>query len=205
MNDAAPEYNFLARTRAVAGYQADMEKPGRPLDLLIGGGVLASVSLILIGGIGYRTWYQGTMTTDWAYGAIGLLFVIYTFGVFLFAYGYELYDVAKALRLTLIVALLSVAAIFLFAVLVAALSKLKGGSGGDVEESSIHGGLLRAIGSMAEDRIDDGRRRQEPDDDDDALVMKPFVVSCQACGETFTPAPPRAVCPGCGRSALAAS
>jgi hypothetical protein len=203
MNDAAPEYDLLARTRALAVYQADMEKPGRPLDLLIGGGFVASVSLILIGGIAYRTWYQSTMTTDWAYGAIGLLFVIYTFGVFLFAYGYELYDVAKALRLTLIIALLSAAAIFLFVVLLAALSKLKGGSGGDREESSIHGGLLRAIGSMAEDRIEERPTRQ-PRDEDDALVTKPFIVSCQACGEAFTPLPPHAVCPGCGRSALTA-
>src|SRR5687767_9422058 len=117
MNEAPStpaDHDLLAKSRAVLGYQRDAEKPGRPLDLLLAGGGLACFSLALIGFVVYRAWYLETMSTDWAYAAVGLLFVIFAFGVFAFAYGYELYDMHRALRLTLIICALSVVAIFLF-------------------------------------------------------------------------------------------
>jgi len=48
-----------AKTRQVVDHHYDDEKPGKPLYLLIPGGLIALASLALIIYIAYQTWYTG--------------------------------------------------------------------------------------------------------------------------------------------------
>lgn len=205
------DYEVWTKTRDVVAHHNDAAKEGRPLHLLVGGGVLAAVCAVLVGLLAYRTWYAHEVATDWGYAGVGLLFAIYTFGVFLFSYGYELYDTGKALRLTLIIAVLSVVALFMMIAVLALAAKLK-----DVPsvlssapaESDGLGSLFGVAGSMVSDEA-----ASEPDpgfgkpwnETPEADVPGPFLIHCIGCGGEFTPQPPRGVCPDCGRAALSAS
>ncbi|MPZ50820.1 MAG: hypothetical protein GEU75_16230 [Dehalococcoidia bacterium] len=120
--------DVTARAREVLAYQEDASREGRPLSLLFGGGVLAIFCGALIGLLAYRTWMLNDVDPDWAYAGIGCLFVIYSFGLFLFSYGFELYDAEKAVRLTLVLVLLSVAALVVMILVFTVLAKIKAAS-----------------------------------------------------------------------------
>ena len=121
--------SVLSRTRNVLAYDRDPELPGRPVSLLLGGAIVAMVSLALLGALAYRTWYLHEVDTDRAWYGVSFLFVIYVFGVFVFSYAYALYDIGKAVRLTAIVAFVSVVVDFCRIGAPALLSKAKQGVG----------------------------------------------------------------------------
>ncbi len=135
---SSSEYRDLAvraKTRQVVDHHYDDEKPGKPLYLLIPGGLIALASLALIVYIAYQTWHTGEMPADKGQTLMLILAPIYIGGVFLFSYGYELYDVPKALRLTAIIVFITLAAVVIVAVLFAVLSA-KGDSGRSRSSSS---------------------------------------------------------------------
>ena len=111
---STPKYRTLnvgAKTRQVVDHHYDDEKPGKPLYLLVPGGLIALASLALIIYIAYQAWYLGEMPADKGQTLILILAPFYIGGVFLFSYGYELYDVPKALRLTAIIVFITLAAV----------------------------------------------------------------------------------------------
>ena len=108
-----------AKTQEVVDHHHDDSTPGKPIYLLIAGGTVALPSLALIFWIAYQTWYTQDMSFANAQPMLMLLVPFYIGGVFLFSYGYELYDVAKALKLTAIVVFVSLAAVVIVAVLFA--------------------------------------------------------------------------------------
>ena len=86
-----------AKTNEVINYHRDDEKPGKPLYLLIPGGLIALAALALIIFIAYQTWFENNLAQNIGITLIAILSPFYVGGVFLFSYGYELYNVPRAL------------------------------------------------------------------------------------------------------------
>jgi hypothetical protein len=125
-----------AKTHEVFEYDHDDEKPGKPLHILIPGGLIALATLALIIFIGYQTWFEENLAQE-----IGTVFCLilapfYVGGVFLFSYGYELYNIPRAIRLTAIIVFVTLAAVVIIAVLFFVLGNMKGGSNSSSSKSS---------------------------------------------------------------------
>lgn len=125
-----------AKTHEVYEYDHDETKPGKPLHVLIPGGLIALAALALIVFIGYLTWFEESLGERTALPLIGILAPFYVGGVFLFSYGYELYNLPRALRLTAIIVFVTVAAVVIVAVLLFVLANTKGGSRSSSRSSS---------------------------------------------------------------------
>ena len=97
-----PSRQVTARTREVVDYHYDDSRPGKPLHLLIPGGLLAIASLVLLGLVGYGEWVEGGISSSQGQLWAALLLIPYFGGLFLFFYGYHLYDLGRALLWTLI-------------------------------------------------------------------------------------------------------
>src|SRR5512132_226147 len=131
-----PESQYRARqvsakTQEVVDYDHDESLPGKPLHILIPGGLIALASLAVIVLVAYRTWWAVELDQATGLILIALLAPFYVGGVFLFSYGYELYNIPRALRLTAIIVFLTFAAVVIVAVLFFVL-----GSGKGLPESS---------------------------------------------------------------------
>ncbi|MBC7877284.1 MAG: hypothetical protein H7Y59_08955 [Anaerolineales bacterium] len=154
-----------AKTNEVIEYDHDDGKPGKPLHILIPGGLVALATLALIIFIGYQTWFEENLAQNLGLTLIIILAPFYVGGVFLFSYGYELYNIPRALRLTAIIVFFTLASVVIVAVLALALGNMKGGSNNSsssksrsssrssssskpsAKNSSLGGGLIGAAGS----------------------------------------------------------
>ncbi len=129
-----PGYRVKARTEEVRDYHYDDAKPGKPLHMLIPGGLIALATLSLIVYLLVRVLWEETMAAPMGYGLIALLAPFYIGGVYLFSYGYCLYDVRKAVKMTLIIVFITLAAVVILAVLLILLKdadiNIGGGGGG---------------------------------------------------------------------------
>ena len=121
-----------AKTNEVFEYDHNDEKPGKPLHILIPGGFIALATLALIIFIGYQTWFEENLAQNLGLTLIIILAPFYVGGVFLFSYGYELYNLPRALRLTAIIVFVTLASVVIIAVLFFALGIFAGsGLGSD--------------------------------------------------------------------------
>ncbi|MDO8755396.1 MAG: hypothetical protein Q7J80_15970 [Anaerolineales bacterium] len=125
-----------AKTHEVFEYDRDDEKPGKPLHILIPGGLIALAVLALIIFIAYQTWFEENLTQNLGLTLIIILAPFYVGGVFLFSYGYELYNLPRALRLTAIIVFVTLASVVILAVLILALGNMKGGSDSSPSKTS---------------------------------------------------------------------
>jgi hypothetical protein len=123
------------QTQAVREFHYDDTHAGRPLYLLIPGGLIAVSALALIVYVFYAMFVGQTLETSQGFLLVALLGPVYIGGVFLFSYGYELYDMRKAIRLTAIVVITTV----LIVVIIAVLFFLMGGSKGSSDSGSSSG------------------------------------------------------------------
>lgn len=186
-------------------------QPGRPLDVLMTGGAVAMGALAAVLAIVYRTWYLHEMDEDLAILVSGFLFFVYTAGIYVFCYGWERGDVAKAVRMTVIVVLLSAVAVLVAGLALAILSRTKGGGG---SASSAGGGgsgvmnlavPMRVIGSYLEDgtlRLDDDGGDREGPAQSEPHPSELQTLTCERCSQIFIPLPPKATCPDCGWAAV---
>ncbi|MDQ1300939.1 MAG: hypothetical protein QG637_860, partial [Chloroflexota bacterium] len=124
MPQTSPRSAVRGKAAAVREYHYDESRPGKPLYLLIPGGLIAVAALALIIYAFYAMFVGETLDTSLGAVLVAVLAPVYIGGVFLFSYGYELYDVRKALRLTAIVVVTTI----LVVVIIAALFFLIGGS-----------------------------------------------------------------------------
>lgn len=188
-----------AKTRRMLDYDADAEKPGRPLMVLLGGAALALLALAFMIMVAYRTWGLEENSANRAYVSLSLLFVVHTAGVYLFAYGYELYDRGKALRLTAMIAIVSFGAI---AAVIAALILMMrtrevataGASLLNLDNTPLLAGEGAAFFPLSAPLTPSLGRFEQP-----VEAVQPFSITCIGCQREFEPAPPRAACPNCGR------
>jgi len=125
-----------AKTHEVFEYDHDDEKPGKPLHILIPGGLIALATLALIIFIGYQTWFEENLAQEIGTVLCLILAPFYVGGVFLFIYGYELYNIPRAIRLTAIIVFVTLAAVVIIAVLFFVLGNMKGGSNSSSSKSS---------------------------------------------------------------------
>jgi hypothetical protein len=143
-----------AKTHEVYEYDHDDEKPGKPLHILIPGGLIALATLALIVFIGYLTFIEESLSQDLGILLMLILAPFYVGGVFLFSYGYELYNIPRALRLTAIIVFVTLAAVVIVAVLFLVLGNSKGGSKSSSKSSSSSrsrssGGLSSSVSRSA--------------------------------------------------------
>jgi DNA-directed RNA polymerase subunit RPC12/RpoP len=142
-----------AKTHEVYEYDRDDSKPGKPLFLLIPGGLIALVTLGLIILVGYLTWIDESLSQELGIILFLILSPFYVGGVFLFSYGYELYDIPRALRLTAIIVFVTLASVVIIAVLFAVLGNMKGGSSNS--SSSSKGGKSSKSSSSSGGKLSD--------------------------------------------------
>lgn len=116
-----------AKTQEIYEYDHDDEKPGKPLHILIPGGLIALATLAVIIFVGYQTFVEENLQQSLGTTLMLILFPFYVGGVFLFSYGYELYNIPRALRLTAIIVFVTLAAVVIVAVLFVVMSNSKGG------------------------------------------------------------------------------
>lgn len=131
-----PSHQIRAKAREVVSHHCDTERLGKPLYLLIPGGVFSAGALVAILLIGYAAFVNGTMPTQDATKFIALLLLPYFGSLLMFSYGYELYDWPKAIRLTLIVGFIGLAAILVIVAIGFALTCLSESKGGGSSSSS---------------------------------------------------------------------
>jgi len=205
--------NVRARTRQVIDHHYDDEKPGKPLYLLIPGGLIALASLVLIVYLAYLTFLKGSLSQNEGLTLMAILAPFYIGGVFLFSYAYELYNMPKALRLTAIVVFISVASVAILAVLFLILASMSergsdsrrssrsrsasssgsgGGSWGGFWPWPIFlGGLGGPRQTVTREVI-----REVPAAPAEPPAPKP--VQCPYCGSSYLPAENKFTCPNCG-------
>ena len=131
-----PTHRVTARAREVADYHYDDAKPGKPLRLLIPGGLVAIASFISMGMVGYGEWVQGGISSPEGQLWIALLLIPYFGGLFVFFYGYELYDLGRAIKLTLIAGVAGISILAVGWAVFAALGALGKGSSHSSSSSS---------------------------------------------------------------------
>ena len=204
---------ITAKTQEVVAYDHDESLPGKPLHILIPGGLIALACLGVIILVAYMTWIQHRLEQPTGLVLIALLAPFYVGGVFLFSYGYELYNVPRALRLTAIIVFLTFAAVVIIAVLFVVL-----GAGGKLPESS-----------SSKKRSSDRARRQTQTPTSSSgggfgippmgpiiamggptrtrevtrevvkeVPVAPRSIDCPYCAPSYVPAEQNYACPACG-------
>ncbi len=193
------QLEIWSKVRSVLDYDADPARPGRPLMVLLGGASLALLALSFIVMAIYRTWVLEENSPQSAYPTLSLLFLAHMAGVYLFAYGYELYDRAKALRLTLVISVVSFGAITAVLAAIMLMMRAKDGTT-DIASLLEPDEPLRLAGDAAvlypftaPVTPSLGRFDTAPG------PAQPYAIKCIGCRHSFEPAPPRAICPICGR------
>jgi DNA-directed RNA polymerase subunit RPC12/RpoP len=210
-----------AKTHEVVEYDHDDSKPGKPLHILIPGGFVALASLGTIILVAYLTWFDGRL--DQSTGTVMILLVapFYVGGVFLFSYGYELYNIPRAIRLTVIIVFLTAAAVVIVAVLALALGaggKIPGGGSSKKKSSGGGGGkaLAKSVQSSTSSSGSSGFSglgnvvvlggsgrthtrevtREVIKEVEVPIVPKP--IDCPYCSRSYVPVEHEYICPSCG-------
>ena len=216
-----PESQYRARqisakTHEVVDYDHDDSLPGKPLHILIPGGLVALATLGVIILVAYMTWIEGRLDQSLGLILIALLFPFYVGGVFLFSYGYELYNVPRAIRLTAIIVFFTLAAVVIVAVLFVVLgaggklpeSKKKSSGGGKprpTQTSSSGGGggfglpHIGPIITMGGGRTHTREVVRETVKEVEVPVA-PRAIDCPYCKRSYVPADHEYACPACGAS-----
>jgi hypothetical protein len=216
-----PESHYRARqvsakTQEVIAYDHDESLPGKPLHILIPGGLVALASLGLIIFVIYLTWFAEQLDQGTGLILVGLLAPFYIGGVFLFSYGYELYNVPRALRLTAIIVFLTAAAVVIVAVLffvLAAGGKGLSDSSSDRKSSgkskakptsspSSSGGSgfpdlgsLVILGNPGQTHTREVTREVVKEVE---VPVAPRAIDCPYCGRSYVPSEQSYACPACG-------
>ena len=204
------------KTREVVEYNNDDSRPGKPLHLLIPGGLIALASLGLIVAVIYQTWFQHEWDEGSGVAALVGLIPVYIGGVFLFSYGYELYDVERAIRLTAIIVFSTLACVLIVAVLGALLGAGKSDSKSSSSDSksksdsssrsSSGGSWLSSSGSSGSSSptfVDVNLFSGLADTNSTASAPAPIEppppqpVACAYCDAAFIPEETDFTCPKC--------
>jgi hypothetical protein len=207
-----------AKTNEVVEYDHDDSKPGKPLHILIPGGLVALGALGVIILVAYLTWIDGQIQQNLGIVLIAILFPFYVGGVFLFSYGYELYNIPRAIRLTAIIVFLTVAAVVIVAVLFLVLAGGGKMPSGSSKEKSSSGGSSRARVKSSSSSSSSGPNlgnvfmlgniggsthtrevtREIVTEKKVEVPVAPRSVDCPYCHRSYVPAEQKYACPACG-------
>jgi hypothetical protein len=211
-----PESQYRARqvgakTQEVISYDHDEALPGKPLHILIPGGLVALAVLAVIIVVGYQTWFKGELAQSTGLVLIALLAPFYVGGVFLFSYGYELYNIPRAIRLTAIIVFLTFAAVVIVAVLFFVLGsgkslpessskkKSSGKPNAQARPTSSGGSRIPNLGPLVV-LGGPGRTREVTREvvKEVEVPVAPRSIDCPYCGRSYVPADQNYACPACG-------
>lgn len=205
-----------AKTQEVIQYDRNESLPGKPLHILIPGGLVALAALAVIVLVAYLTWFEGELAQGTGLLLIAILAPFYVGGVFLFSYGYELYNIPRALRLTVIIVFLTFAAVVIVAVLFFVLGSGKGlpetssnkkksstktkAETGNFPTSSGNSGLpnmgpLVIMGGPGRTHTREVTREVVREVE---VPVAPRSIDCPYCGRSYVPAEQNYACPACG-------
>ena len=206
-----------AKTQEVIDYDHDDSLPGKPLHILILGGLIALAALGTIILVAYQTWFENRLDQNTGIVLLVILAPFYIGGVFLFSYGYELYNIPRAIRLTAIIVFVTVASVVIVAVLLLVLgaggkelssnsSKKKSSGGGPSKPqarstSSSGGSNFPNIGNVV---VLGGGGRTHTREVTREVVKEvevpvaPRSVDCPFCNRSYVPAEQNYACPACG-------
>ena len=217
-----------AKTHEVIEYDHDDSKPGKPLHIMVPGGFVALAALGTIILVAYLTWFEGRVNEALGLTLILLLAPFYVGGVFLFSYGYELYNIPRAIRLTAIIVFLTLAAVVIIAVLALVLfggGKLPSGSSGKKSSGSGGRSSMRSRSSLGAPKVTQssmpsssstsrgfdvgnvvvlGGGRTHTREVTKEVVKEvevpvaPRSVNCPNCNRAYVPADEKYICPSCG-------
>ncbi|HSB00779.1 MAG TPA: hypothetical protein VLE49_09020 [Anaerolineales bacterium] len=212
-----PESQYRARqvgakTQEVVAYHQDASLPGKPLHILIPGGLVALGSLAVIVLVAYLTWFEGRLDRGTGLFLIALLAPFYIGGVFLFSYGYELYNLPRAIRLTAIIVFVTIASVVIVAVLFFVLGSGNSGSSSSRKKSSSgkaqakpvssssaggssNSGPWVLLNSFGGSSTGGGTREVVREVE---VPVAPRAVDCPFCGRSYVPADQNYACPACG-------
>jgi hypothetical protein len=200
-------YNPFAvgpKARSVVDHHYDPGRSGKPLGWLIGGAVIALPSLILAILVAVQTFGNHTIDQTTGIAFLAALVPCYAIGVFIFSYGYELYDTAKALRLTALIVVISVFAVVMVAALVvvlSAMSKGRGESSGGSGVSHGYGGGGGLVEGMVLGSVLGGPGRTREVIREVPVPVEPpppQPITCPFCQQEYVPAQTEYKCPRCG-------
>lgn len=203
-----------AKTHEVVEYDHDDSKPGKPLHIMVPGGLVALGALGTIILVAYLTWIETRLDQSTGLILIGLLFPFYVGGVFLFSYGYELYNIPRAIRLTAIIVFLTLAAVVIVAVLFFVLGESKGGgssrSSGSKSKVSSGGSKSSSVSSSGWNAPNlgnvvvlggGGTRTHEVTKEvvkEVEVPVAPRSINCPSCNRGYVPSEEKYICPSCG-------
>ena len=204
-----------AKTREVIDYDHDESQPGKPLHILIPGGLIALAALGVIVLVIYQTWFENQLAQSTGVTLLAILTPFYVGGVFLFSYGYELYNIPRAIRLTAIIVFVTLAAVVILAVLFLVLgaggkssssgsSKSKSSGGGKPQASSVSSSSRRSsfpnLGNVVVMGGGGTRTvtREVVKEKTVEVPVAPRAVDCPYCKRSYVPAENEYACPACG-------
>jgi len=203
-----------ARTAHVMEHHYSTENPDKPLWLLVPGAMLALAALGGILALAYQIWSTKTLPVGRGVPWIIILSPVYVIGVFIFSYGYELYDLGAAIRLTLIVVVITALAVVMVMALFAVLGGLKGDSksSGSSKSGGGSGGSSRqgSTFSWGRSNVWTGSGGSSPPPATSGPIGPipppmvpgplPPALACPACGQSFFLGSRTLFCPACGGS-----
>lgn len=217
-----PQSEYRARqvgskTQEVIDYDHNESLPGKPLHILIPGGLIALAALGVIVLVIYQTWFENQIAQSTGSVLLVILAPFYIGGVFLFSYGYELYNIPRAIRLTAIIVFVTVAAVVIVAVLFFVLgaggksssnrsSKGKSSGGGSSKPqakstASSGGSNFPNLGNVV---VLGGSGRTHTREVTREVVKEvevpvaPRTIDCPFCHRSYVPAEQDYACPACG-------
>lgn len=213
MNTVPRSLDVSAKIRHVTEHHHDDSRPGKPLALLVPGAIVALAALAGVIFIVYQTWYLRQFPEQHGIVFSSVLGTIYAGAVFVFSYGYELYNFNKALRLTALIVVITVFAVILVAALFAVFSASKdsgsksSSSSNKSSSSKGNSGVDRSVGLpyLTSSPLSSGApihtRQYAPVAPTPAQAAQPITILCQYCGTDVTIPPsnqPTALeCPSC--------
>jgi len=211
-----PESQYRARqvgakTHEVVEYDRDDSLPGKPLHILIPGGLIALASLAVIVFVIYQTWFENKLDQNTGIILLVILAPFYIGGVFLFSYGYELYNIPRALRLTAIIVFVTIGFVVIVAVLFFVLSSGKSDFGSSSKKKSSGGSKPQAKNvpsSSGGSRLPNlgpvvvlggsGRTHTREVVKEVEVPVAPRAIDCPYCRRSYVPADENYACPSCG-------
>ena len=214
-----PESQYRARqvaakTHEVVEYDRDDSLPGKPLHILIPGALIALASLAVIVFVIYMTWFENRLDQTTGIILLVILAPFYIGGVFLFSYGYELYNIPRALRLTAIIVFVTVGFVVIVAVLFFVLSSGKSDFGSSSKKKSSGGSKPQArnvpsssggsgLPNLGPIVVLGGGRTHTREVTREVVKevevpVAPRAIDCPYCRRSYVPADENYACPSCG-------
>ncbi len=214
-----PESQYRARqvaakTHEVVEYDRDDSLPGKPLHILIPGALIALASLAVIVLVIYQTWFENNLDQSTGIILLVILAPFYIGGVFLFSYGYELYNIPRALRLTAIIVFVTVGFVVIVAVLFFVLSSGKSDFGSSSKKKSSGGSKPQArsapsssggsgLPNLGPIVVLGGGRTHTREVTREVVKevevpVAPRSIDCPYCRRSYVPADENYACPSCG-------